>query len=237
MKLLALDTSTEQMSLAVQRVAGDQARHWRHEGPGGARTSTQLIPAILALMAEAELQFSDLDAIVLGAGPGSFTGLRTAFSVAQGLAFGADVPVLPVPTLLAVAEDARARLEATHDLRLTALLDARMDELYSAGYAWRDGVWTMTRAPQLIRPDRLNWNGVDVLAGNVFEAYGARLPGDATRLDALPSASALLRLAPALLAAGAAVPAAQALPIYIRDKVAQTTQERAAARLAAGHGA
>ena len=225
MKLLALDTSTDIMSIALQRGAGDALL--QHTAAGGALTSTHLIPEILRLMALAQLRFADLDAIVFGAGPGSFTGLRTACSVAQGLAFGAAVPVLPVDTLLAVAEEARWQAGAAETLAVTALLDARMDELYTADFVFTRGGWTQGSPVRLIKPEQLVWNGTNVLAGNVFDSYGARLPALATRITALPAATALLRLAPALLAAGAALPAEQALPTYIRDKVAQTTQERA----------
>lgn len=229
MKLLALDTSTESMSIAVQRGDGADATRWQHTAAGGALTSTQLIPEIQRLMGLAGLDFGQLDAIVFGAGPGAFTGLRTACSVAQGLAYGAALPVLPVDTLLAVAEEARSQLPATDDLVVTALLDARMDELYAASYRWASGRWSACTPYRLIKPEQLGWDGVGVLAGNVFASYGARLPGGPDqRLPALPTAAALLRLAPALLAAGAAVTAAQALPTYVRDKVAQTTAERAA---------
>ncbi len=238
MNLLAFDTSTEHMAIAVQRHGN--ATPWLHTGPGGALTSTHLIPQIQALMAQAQLRFDALDAIVFGAGPGSFTGLRTACSVAQGLAFGAGVPVLAVDTLLAVAEDARAQLDAGDGFQVTALLDARMDELYAASYSFDSGLWTNDKGYSLIKPENLvcsSGTGAGlaavILAGNVFAAYGARLPVHLTRrINALPTAAALLRLAPALLAAGHAVPAAQALPTYIRDKVAQTTQERAAIKLA-----
>ncbi|MEY4099252.1 MAG: hypothetical protein RL300_423, partial [Pseudomonadota bacterium] len=100
MNLLAFDTSTEVMSIAVRSGAG-KAGLYQHNAAGGAQTSTHLIPEIQRLMALAQLRFEDLDAIVFGAGPGSFTGLRTACSVAQGLALGVAVPVLPVDTLLA----------------------------------------------------------------------------------------------------------------------------------------
>ncbi len=229
MNLLALDTSTEQMSVAVQRRG--VATPWQHTAPGGALSSTQLIPDIQRLMMQAELRFDQLDAIVFGAGPGSFTGLRTACSVAQGLAFGAGVPVLPVDTLLAVAEEVRHRLSGADGFGVTALLDARMDELYAASYQFESGLWRQHKGYSLIKPENLAWDGSGVLAGNVFAAYGARLPdGPGLRLLALPTATAMLRLAPALLAAGGAVRADQALPTYIRDKVAQTTLERAAAK-------
>lgn len=233
MNLLAFDTSTERMSIALQRGSGEASALWQHSAAGGALTSTHLIPEIQRLMAQAQLGFDALDAIVFGAGPGSFTGLRTACSVAQGLGFGAAVPVLPVDTLLAVAEDARMQLGSPAVLSVTALLDARMDELYVASYMFESGVWNVTKGYSLIHPENLVCNGVEVLAGNVFATYGQRLnDAGAQRVDALPTATAMLRLAPALLAAGAAVPAEQALPTYIRDKVAQTTQERAAAKLA-----
>lgn len=226
MNLLAFDTSTDTLSLAVQR----GAQLWQHQGPGGAQASATLIPALLALLAQAGLTLDALDAIVFGRGPGSFTGLRSACSVAQGLGFGAraglGLPVLPVDTLLAVAEDARARHGCT---RVLAVLDARMGEVYHARCQWlaaagwqTDGDFGLCAPEQLPAP--AGWS----VAGNALAAYGARLAPGAQHLAALPSAAALLRLAPALLAAGAAVPASAALPHYIRDKVAHTSAERAA---------
>lgn len=221
--LLAIDTSTEVFFLAVQRMG--QPPLERH-GAGAAAVSATLIPAIQELLAQSGMRLPDLDAIVLGRGPGSFTGLRTACSVAQGLAFGSAVPVLPVDTLMAVAEDARFRTGVT---RVVALLDARMDEVYSAAYEWDGGSWRQQGAFQVGRPETVVVPAGSALAGNAFGAYADRLPA-ARHIAAQPTASALLRLAPALIAAGAAVPAAQALPLYIRDKVAQTSQERATAR-------
>jgi tRNA threonylcarbamoyladenosine biosynthesis protein TsaB len=235
MNLLALDTSTEWMSIALQRGAGEAAIIWQHQAVGGALASAQLIPEIQRLMAGAGLSFGELDAVVFGAGPGSFTGLRTACSVAQGLAFGAGIPVLPVDTLLAVAEDARAQLGAPEALAVTALLDARMDQLYAASYLFESGEWKNRLGYSLISPEALESDAGDVLAGNVFAAYGERLPTRHQRqVQALPTAGAMLRLAPALLAAGLAVPPELALPTYIRDKVAQTTAERAATKRALG---
>ena len=232
LNLLAFDTSTDHLSVAVQRGA-DGAR-FAHTGAGGAQSSATLIPTVQALLAQAGLQLRDLHAIVFGRGPGSFTGLRTACSVAQGLAWGAGVPVLPIDTLLAVAEAARSAHGATHVL---ALLDARMNEVYAAEYAWRDAAgWRPLSDIAVLAPEAVPTPGAGaVLAGNAFAAYADRLPAALQalpRIAALPSADALLNLAPALLAAGAAVPAEQALPLYIRDKVAQTTAERSAAGLA-----
>ena len=226
MKLLAFDTSTEILRVAVQHGAQDALEH---VGPGGAQASATLIPAIQDLLRRAGLRLADLDAIVFGRGPGSFTGLRTAASVAQGLAFGAKVPVLGVDTLLAVAEDARQRRGAE---QVVALLDARMDQVYCGGYQHQDGVWRQQGEITLGAPEAVRVPAGWVLAGNGFAVYGERLPAAAARIEAAPTAAALLRLAPALLAAGAGGDAASATPLYIRDKVAQTTEERAALRSA-----
>ena len=236
MNLLAFDTSTETLSIAVGRGKGASMRQWQTTGAGGAQASATLIAHVLDLMQQAQLQLKELDAICFGRGPGSFTGLRTACAVAQGLAYGAGVPVLPIDSLLALAEEARftalADLPSCH---VTALLDARMDEIYAASFQWDGARWTTTRDSALQSPQDLQCAG-SVLAGNVFAVYGDRLgagPGvsqadvaSARQIVALPSAGAMLRLAPSLLAAGLAVDAALALPHYIRDKVAQTTAER-----------
>ncbi len=231
MNLLAFDTSTEIFSVAVQRGDGGGHGLLEQSGAGGAQASAALIPAIQGLLARAGLTLSDLDAIVIGRGPGSFTGVRTACSVAQGLAFGVGVPVLAIDTLMAVAEDAHWRAAVTE---VVAVLDARMDEVYWAHYVhdadagrWtRQGGFALGRPESVVIPPR--WT----LVGNAFSACGERWPS-AVHIDALPTAAALLRLAPALLADGQGGPAAAALPLYIRDKVAQTTEERAALRRAA----
>ena len=233
LKFLAFDTSTDVLSVALS----DGAQTWVYEGAGGAQASAQLIPSVLDLLAQAGWALPELDAIVFGRGPGSFTGLRTACAVAQGLAFGADVPVLPVDTLLAVAEQARVSRPHPHDtpLCVLALLDARMDEVYSAAYHWQGAAlgWQAVQALQVGKPETVVLtasapaSGVDWLcAGNAFKAYGERLPLAMPHVDALPTAQALLRLAPALFQAGQAVPAEQAMPLYVRDKVAHTTAER-----------
>jgi len=235
---LALETSTDTLSLAVAR--GTQT--WTHTSAGGALTSTHMIPQTLALLKEAGLALTDLQAVVFGRGPGAFTGLRTACSVAQGLAFGADLPVLPMDTLLAVAEEARVANAATGAApvnRVLAVMDARMAQVYAAAYEFTPdadaaaGTWRCVQAPELHSPDTLHWpadwsQDSFIAAGNAWPVYAGHWPAALTALQvmALPTAAALLRLAPAAWAAGDAVPPEEALPLYIRDKVAQTTDER-----------
>lgn len=234
LNLLAFDTSTESLSVAVGwHDAAGTPRHLAHTGEGGRESSAHLIPVAMNLLARAGLSLDQLDAIVFGSGPGSFTGLRTACAVAQGLAFGAGLPVLPVETLLAVAEEARHAHGAE---RVVAVLDARMDEVYAASWSYQGGAWRRVGPVTLGRPETVTVPPGFVLAGNAFAAYGERLPKGVPRVDALPCAAALLRVAPTLIAQGEAVPAEQALPLYVRDKVAQTTEERAALKAASEGG-
>jgi len=223
MNFLAFDTSTETLSIAVS----SGATVLEHTGSGGAQASAALIPAIQDLLARARLQLADLAAIAFGRGPGSFTGLRTAAAVAQGLGFGASVPVLAIDTLMAVAEEAYGLAGAT---QVVAVLDARMDEVYVAAYEKVGSRWRTQQAPALSLPQDVQVPAGWTLAGNALEVHAQGLPAAAQRVAALPTARALLRLAPAELATGASHDAAAALPLYIRDKVAQTTEERAADR-------
>lgn len=226
-RLLAFDTSTEALAVALilpgQTLAVD--------GEGGALASTQLIPQILVLLARAGCTLQQLDAIAFGRGPGAFTGLRTACSVAQGLALGADKPVLAIDSLMLVAEDAGAD-------DCWVAMDARMDEIYAAHYRRVDGRWSTLCAPGLLGVEALNrrWlNDAPVcVAGSALTAFAGRLQLAGVRQEPLPRsrAAALARLAEAAWHAGAAVDAALALPVYVRDKVAQTTAERDAARAA-----
>jgi tRNA threonylcarbamoyladenosine biosynthesis protein TsaB len=235
--LLAFDTATERMSVAL--TARGEVRI--HEAAGGAQASAALIPAIFGLLADAGLSLSEVDAIAFGRGPGAFTGLRTACAVAQGLAMGAGKLVLPLDTLLAVAEDARAQKER---VRVWVAMDARMDEIYAAHYAYEAGHWTTLVTPMLISPELLTarWQqeSPEVVAGSALDAFGERLQtGTALRVpQAMPRAHALVPLAQALWQAGGAVDPALALPVYVRDKVAQTTAEREALRASReGHAA
>jgi tRNA threonylcarbamoyladenosine biosynthesis protein TsaB len=238
--LLALDTSTEFCSVALLSATVDAAgafasepRTWvRHEATGSV-SSTRLLPAIRELFDEAGLKLADCDAIAFGAGPGSFTGLRTATGVAQGLAFGLNCPVVPIGTLLACAESARLRDPSVK--RVLAALDARMDEVYWADYAWDDAQceWRTIQPASLDAPDRLSLPDAPfTLAGNAAAAFGARLVATTVAQviddEALPHALPLAFAALRALRAGRTVPAELAAPEYVRNKVAQTTAERMA---------
>jgi tRNA threonylcarbamoyladenosine biosynthesis protein TsaB len=252
--LLALDTSTEYCSVALLSAAPSASgasvpatgagtagealpkpRVWvRHEATG-AVSSTRLLPAIGELLAEAGLALADCDAIAFGSGPGSFTGLRTATGVAQGLAFGLDIPVVPVSTLLVCAESARLRDPST--TRVLAALDARMDEAYWADYAWdaAAGDWRTLRPASLDAPEAIAAPDEPfTLAGNAAAAFGARLTASTTArtidAEALPHALPLAYAALRAFRAGRTLRADEAAPEYVRNKVAQTTAERLAAR-------
>ena len=231
MKLLAFDTSTDLISIAVTRLVDGQARLWQHTGAGGAQASAALIPAIETLMAEAELKFEALDAIAFGRGPGSFTGLRIACGVTQGLAYALDVRVKGIVTLMALAED----LYRTDGCRqVIACIDARMGEVYHAAYEQRGGGWHEVHAPGLCKPDAVpelpagTWAG----CGSGFSVYRAALEscyaGKLARVieNLVPHAREIAVLAAAEFGRGGAVSAELAAPLYVRNKVALRMDER-----------
>ena len=226
-RLLALDTATERISVAV--VDGEE--QWVADEAGGPLASQRLLPRVFELLEHAGLALGDLDAIAFGRGPGAFTGLRTACSVAQGLAFGADLPVLSIDSLAVVAEDAFAQQGMAE---VWVAMDARMDETYAAAYRHVDGDWQVQHAPALWTLAALleAWQRTPpaCVAGSALAAFGARLPtGAALRIATQHDrAAALARLARAAWRRGEALDAALALPLYLRDKVALTTAERAA---------
>jgi tRNA threonylcarbamoyladenosine biosynthesis protein TsaB len=227
-RLLAFDTSTEVMSIALRQPGSTLVV----DAPGGAQASARLIPEILTLLARGACRLAELDAIAFGAGPGAFTGLRTACSVAQGLALGAGKPVLAIDSLLIVAQDAAG--DDAFDGWVA--MDARMDEVYAAPYRRSGAAWQALAAPALWTLAALNarWTAEPpvLVAGSALEAFGARLQCGAARRvpQARSRAAALAELAQQAWARGAAVDAALALPVYLRDKVALTTAEREAAR-------
>lgn len=220
--LLALDSSTDTMALAL--VTPEQTKVF--EATGGAQASARLLPEIRALLAGAGVAMDDLDAIAFGQGPGAFTGLRTACAVAQGLAFGLGKPVLAVDSLMLVAEDARAQ-GAGDDVWVA--MDARIGEIYAARYRWAGGAWQVIEAPALYAPDALaaHWGQPAAVAGTALTEYAAALGALANAWpQARSRAAALAALAQAAWQRGETLDAADALPVYVRDKVALTTAER-----------
>lgn len=227
MRILALDASTEVCAAAL----GDGTTWLERADLAGQRHSELLLPMVKALLLEARLELSDLGGIAFGAGPGSFTGLRIACGIAQGLALGANLPVIGVVTLEAMAETARRRSGCT---RVIAALDARMHEVYCAAYEHDGARWRPRLAPAVAAagevplPEGGDWSGV----GNGFAAYPAlrdRLTGALVSCDegTLPSALAIGSLALPRLAAGDGIPAREAAPLYVRHRVALTSAERA----------
>jgi tRNA threonylcarbamoyladenosine biosynthesis protein TsaB len=228
MQILALDASTDVCAAAL----GD-GTHWTERVENaGQRHSELLLPMVRALLAEARLDLGALDGIAFGAGPGSFTGLRIACGVAQGLALGASLPVVGVATLEAMAETARKRSGRT---RVIAALDARMLEVYVAAYAHDGSRWRVVLDPVVVLPGEApplpsgGWTGV----GNGFAAYPALRERFADVLSGcdegiLPTATAIGSLALPRFAAGEGIPAREAAPLYIRHRVALTTAERVA---------
>jgi len=223
--ILAIETSAELASCAL--LVGDTVIV--RSTPGVRSHSQSILPMVQQLLNEGGIALADCDAIAFGAGPGSFTGVRTACGVAQGLAYGAGLPVLPLVTLEAMAEACRAATGATEVL---AVLDARMGEVYWAQYRFNDGGWIEVVAPTLSAPQDVAPLAADGLqaCGNGFAEYAAAFAGmpfaPAALPDVVPHARELALLARGALAAGQGVLAAQAQPIYLRNKVAYTSAER-----------
>ncbi|CAN5119602.1 tRNA (adenosine(37)-N6)-threonylcarbamoyltransferase complex dimerization subunit type 1 TsaB [soil metagenome] len=234
--LLALDSSTDVMALALVGPGGMAF----HESAGGAQASERLVPEAMALLARAGLQLSDLDAIAFGRGPGAFTGLRTACAVVQGLAFGAAKPVLSIDSLMLVAEDARLQAlaeAAPLDGPIWVAMDARIGEIYAAAYRFDATGWITLDAPALYSPAALivRWQSPQAVAGSALSVFADQLGQPPRSWPATVSrARALAALAEAAWLRGEVLDAGDALPVYVRDKVAQTTAERAAARAVAG---
>lgn len=220
--ILAIETSSETASCAL--LSGDLllARE-----SNGVRTHSQsILPMVQELLREAGLTLSQCDAIAFGAGPGSFTGVRTACGIAQGLAYGAGLPVIGLVTLEAMALECHQRTGAADIL---AVLDARMGEVYWAQYHYAGGLQVVA-APALCAPGEVAPRPVAgplAACGNGFAAYPEAFAGRdfaAGALDALmPHARQVAQLA---LTAGPGVAAAEAQPLYLRNKIAYTSAER-----------
>jgi tRNA threonylcarbamoyladenosine biosynthesis protein TsaB len=221
--IVALETSTEYCSLAVSRGAQVFERSFH----AGQRHSELALPSLRELLQQARLDLASIEGVVYGAGPGSFTGLRIACGLAQGLALSRNLPVAGIGTLLALAENCGAG-------KVIACLDARMGEVYHGVYERDGGEWAEIHAPGVYRPDAVprvegaGWTA----CGSGFLVHGAALTqcygGAILRIDAdaVPSAAAMLRLGTRIFAAGQGVDAAAAVPLYVRDKVALKASER-----------
>ena len=229
MNLLAIETSTPFCSVALARGETVFARHFE----AGQRHAELALDAVDSVLHDAGVETSELAGLAYGEGPGSFTGLRIACGLVQGIAIACSLPVVGVSTLVALAEEAA---EETGAQQVIACLDARMGEVYHAAY-WRAAAgeaWKTASAPGVYRPDAVpplegaGW----IACGSGFAAFGAvllaRYGGQILRSQPgiAPSAAAVLRLARPRFERGEGRDAASAVPIYLRDKVAMTTNER-----------
>jgi tRNA threonylcarbamoyladenosine biosynthesis protein TsaB len=228
MKLLAIETATEACSAAL--LAGDGLVFRYRVEPR--RHSELILPMMDELLAEAGLGMADLDAMAFGRGPGSFTGVRIAAGVVQGAAFACDLPVVPVSTLAALAQGG---FRQQGQRRLLPAYDARMGEIYWGAYQVNaDGlvepvIEDQVAAPELVAdPGGEEWYGV----GSGWQTYGEALAGRlGGRVAGIAPESNCHARDVALLAAaafqrGEAVPAEEALPVYLRDKVASRPAAR-----------
>lgn len=220
MKLLAIETATEACSVALY-LDGEVREVFRLAPREHARLVLGMADGLLA---EAALNPAQLDAVAFGRGPGAFTGVRIATSVVQGIAFAAELPVVPVSTLAALAQGGCREFGWQ---RIATAIDARMDELYWGAYACADGL-VQTQQEERVCPagevpllEGEGWHGV----GSGWNAYEDELKGRLGSAiidscgDCLPHAQDVARLAVAAFARGEAVSAEKALPIYLRDQV------------------
>lgn len=224
MKLLALDTSTEYLSLALQ--CGQSVL--THHALAGASASQLILPQIQAVLKQAQLELAELDGIVYGAGPGAFTGVRVSVGVAQGLAYGANLPVVGVNTLLALAQ-------ASGQSRVIACLDARMREIYHAAFVREQDAWKVMADAIVCKPEAApkldggDWVGVGsgwkVHATALSVVYAAQVKEILP--EAMPTAEAMLQLALPKFERGETQTASEAMPIYVRNRVALTAEQRA----------
>lgn len=226
MKLLAVETAFEACSVALS-LDGERRHRFETAPRGHARL---LLPWVEALLSETGVSLADLDAVAFSCGPGSFTSLRIGISVVQGLAWGADLPVVPVSSLQATAQVA-ARDGVR---RALVAMDARMNEVYAGRFERLDGVMSPAGHERVCTPAEAAGLAVagDTGVGNGFERYAelANLQGlTGTRAAVWPDASAVVTLAEAWLTSNAPLPAEQAQPVYLRDKVADKPGEGARA--------
>ena len=221
MNLIAFDTSSEYLSMAFWH------RHQCHvlDELVGIQHSAKILPYLYRFLNSHKLKPSALDGVVVGVGPGSFTGVRIGIAVAKGLAFGLDVPVVGICGLLALAE-------ASTGNRVISALDARMGEIYLAAYQKQNGSWDTVLEPMVCKPNALpnlegsDWIGVGTAWQLYAEPLQARYAVQSIQTSLHPLASVMLRLALPILERGEGQAAALVKPLYVRQQVAMTTAER-----------
>ena len=227
MKLLAVETATEACSAALY-IDGEIEERFQI---APRQHASLILPMMDSLIAEASIKLHDLDALAFGRGPGSFTGVRIATGVIHGVAFGLDLPVVPVSTLAAIAQDCFNKTEV--DFCFTAM-DARMKEIYWAEYQkGPDGVAEL-KGDETVGPvEQIRFSEVAGFgAGSGWKVYAtelkAQLQSFVKGYDAsyLPRASRIASLGAVGFTQGKAVPVEQAMPVYLRDKVAKKESER-----------
>lgn len=228
--ILALDCSSEFCSVAIW----SPEKQCDLEVLAGQSHSQRLLSMVQHVLNEAQLSLAQCDAIAFGAGPGSFTGLRIACATAQGLALGLERPVIAVGTLTAMAEQCLAENEPSgrQRFRILCAQDARRGELYWAILESRAGVWREDVPASLSAPEELEAlvdGPIEFGCGNAFTIFGESIAHHACEIrgPTHASAAAVARLGRDALARGEGVPARFAQPLYVRDRVASTTAERA----------
>jgi len=227
MNILALDTCTESCSAALlykgklfERVEMTQRGH-----------SDLILGMMDELFKQAKTTISVIDAVAFGRGPGSFTGVRVGVGVAQGIAFARDIPVIPISTLRAVAQDAADKLDIDH---IAVAMDARMGEIYCASYQRKNGIVELIGSERVCPPEQFKpnteqqWVGVGTGWGEydtvLRDNFADNLADVAVKH--YPTASVMITLANLEVKAGRLLPAEQALPVYLRDNVAKKKAEQ-----------
>ena len=235
-RILAIDTSTAWCSVALS--LGDQTPLLRHELVS-AGASQLVLPWVESLLQQANLKLSDLDAIAVGIGPGAFTGVRLGVAAVQGLAISCDLPILPVSSLDAIAAQLikENAFKQANPKAFSIAIDARMEEIYWAKYESpleTRGLAKRIGDIHLSKPEELDLEGIDFLAGSAINAFGDRLfantkiPLTTIALDAAIHLTAIgiLDCAQNQWKEGRQINVRSLEPLYVRDKVALTTQER-----------
>lgn len=216
MNILAIDTATEACSVAVSYNGNTTAKF--ELAPQ--KHSQLILPMIDEVLSEAGITLSSLDCIAFGRGPGSFTGVRIATGIVQGLAYGSGLPVVGVSTMQCMAQEAIH----TSGMRVVAVaIDARMGEVYRGLYINQDGIATELEDESVVPPEAAFNNPVqpfDICAGTGWQAYPDKMSEPAGEVEVIyPNALYMLPLAEKALRDGKGVAAQDATPVYVRDTV------------------